>query len=95
MPMKGKREHLTAGKLRQTLQLPDDLAKGNILVSLHGQERLCIENFKGISSYSEGEIRLMTRSRCICITGRKLEIVYYTKDEIEITGHIVGLTFVE
>lgn len=93
--MREKKESGSGGRLLRAVQLPDDLIKGNILVSMHGQEHLWIENFKGISSYSMEEIRLMTRNRCVCITGHHLEIVTYTKEEIEITGHIRSLSFME
>lgn len=84
-----------AGRLLHSLQFPEDLARGNVFVSMHGQERVWIENFRGISCYSSEEIRLTARGRCVCITGRNLEIVSYTKEEIEIAGHICALSFPE
>lgn len=56
--------------LAKSLQIPEDFAKGNILVTMQGQERIVVENFKGISFYTEEEIRLITRQRKICITGK-------------------------
>lgn len=79
--------------LARALQLPEDLAKGNILVTMHGQERIVIENFRGISSYTEDEIRLMTKRKKICITGKRLTVANYTKEEIEITGCIDKLEY--
>ena len=32
----------------EALQLPDDLQRGLILLSMHGQEHLWIENFRGL-----------------------------------------------
>lgn len=40
----------------EALQLPDDLQRGLILLSMHGQEHLWIENFRGLSSYSSEEV---------------------------------------
>lgn len=74
--------------LARAMQFPEDLAKGNILVSMQGQERLVVENFKGISSYTAEEIRLIAKNRKICITGRRLMIENYSRDEIEISGFI-------
>lgn len=82
-----------ADSLTKTLQLPDDMARGNVLVSLHGQEHVWIENFKGISSYTEEEIRLVTKRKSICISGRHLKIVNYSRDEIEITGYIQKMEY--
>lgn len=91
--MKERKEGAVIRKLVGALQLPDDLAKGKILVSMHGQERVWIENFKGISSYSPQEIRLLARGTCICIQGEHLEITTYTKEEIAIEGRILSLSF--
>lgn len=98
--MAGKHVHNTTRRKKETgeksrlnglvraMQLPEDLTKGNILVSMQGQERLIVENFKGISSYTTEEIRLITKCRKICITGRRLVIENYSKEEIEISGFI-------
>ena len=82
-----------AGSLTKALQLPDDFSSENVMVSMHGQEHVWIENFKGISSYTEEEIRLVTKRRNVCITGKRLKIVSYAKDEIEITGCIRKLEY--
>ncbi len=84
---------LLAGSLTKALQLPDDFSSESVMISMHGQEHIWIENFKGISSYSEEEIRLVTKRRNVCISGRRLKIVFYTKDEIEITGCIRKLEY--
>lgn len=77
----------------EAAQIPEDVLKGNVLVTMEGQERVLIENFKGISAYTEEEIRLLTNRRKLCIAGKKLRIVSYTKEEIEITGHICRLEY--
>ena len=79
---------LLAGSLTKALQLPEDFFRGNVMVSMQGQEHIWVENFKGISSYTEEEIRLGTAGRNICISGRRLKIISYARDEIEITGLI-------
>ncbi|MDO4321607.1 MAG: YabP/YqfC family sporulation protein [Lachnospiraceae bacterium] len=79
--------------LARTLQIPEDFTRGNILVTMQGQERIIIENFKGISLYTEEEIRLITKRKKICITGKKLMVESYTKEEIEITGLIDKLEY--
>ncbi len=84
---------LLAGGLTKALQLPDDFSRENVMISMHGQEHVWIENFRGISSYTEEEIRLVTKKRTVCIFGRRLKIVSYAKDEIEITGCIQKLEY--
>ncbi len=77
----------------EAAQIPEDFLKGNILVTMEGQERIIIENFKGISSYTEREIRLVANRRKICVAGEKLRINNFTKEEIEISGHICKLEY--
>lgn len=91
--MKEKRDTVPGGKLLHSLQFPDDLLRGNALITLHGQEHLRVENFKGIVSYSEEEVRLAAVHGCVCIAGCHLRIVSYTKEEIEIAGHIRAVSF--
>lgn len=86
--MKEEQRKFSIAAFARSLQLPEDFTKGNILVSMQGQERVIIENFKGISSYTEEEIRLITKRRKICVTGKRLKIDSYTKEEIEISGFI-------
>ena len=86
-----KKQIPDSGKTLRALQLPDDLAKGTAFVSLHGQNYVRVENFRGISRYSCEEIRLLTRKGCLCILGSHLEIESYTSDEIEISGRIKSL----
>lgn len=77
----------------EALQLPDDLQRGAILLSMHGQEHLWIENFRGLSSYSEEEVRILIRDGWVKICGTNLEILNYTKEEIEIAGCICSVCF--
>ena len=77
----------------EATQIPEDFLKGNLLVSMEGQERVVIENFKGISSYTEQEIRLVANRRKICVAGEKLRIDNFTKEEIVISGRICKLEY--
>lgn len=86
-------EKRSIGSIARALQLPEDYAKGKILVSMQGQDRISIENFKGISSYTTEEIRLVAKQKKVCITGKNLKIDCYTKEEIEISGRIDRLEY--
>ncbi len=77
----------------EAAQIPEDVLKGNVLVTMEGQEHVVIENFRGISSYTAQEIRLVTNGKKICVSGKNLRIVSYTKEEIEISGHICKLEY--
>lgn len=86
--MKESRFKYVFSDFLRSMQLPEDCIRGNALVSIQGQEHICIENFKGIVSYTEGEIKVLTKRKQICVTGKRLKIDCYTKDEIEISGWI-------
>lgn len=91
--MKERQGKFSVASIARLAQIPEDFTKGSVLVSLEGQERLVIENFKGISSYTLQEIRLLTRKKKICISGSNLRIESYTREEIEISGSIQKLEF--
>ena len=76
------------------MEIPEDFVRGNPLVLIEGQKRVVIENFKGISSYTEEEVRLITKGKKICISGKRLKIEDYTKEEITITGLIEKIEFI-
>lgn len=82
-----------AAEFLRAAQLPEDFVKGNILVSMEGQERITIENFKGISSYTPQEIRLITKQKKICVSGVNLRIENFSREEIEISGRIEKLEY--
>ena len=77
----------------RSMQLPEDYVRGNALISIQGQEHVCIENFKGIVSYTEEEIKVLTKRKQICVAGKRLKIDCYTKDEIEISGQISRIEY--
>ncbi|MFR8547723.1 MAG: YabP/YqfC family sporulation protein [Lachnospiraceae bacterium] len=91
--MKKRPGQFMGSGLVRAMQLPEDVSKGTILVSMQGRERLAVENFKGISSYTDTQIRLITRQGKICVTGRHLKIESYSRDEIEISGIIDKLEY--
>ncbi len=91
--MKEKPDRTHRNSLVRALQIPEDITRGTILVSMRGRERVTVENFKGISSYNTEEIRLLTKQNKVCITGKNLKIENYSKDEIEISGIISKLEY--
>ena len=61
--------------------VPKDVAMGLPILTITGPDDLCAE-------YTDQIIRLQTKCGQIKIGGRKLEIIYYTNDEMMIHGHI-------
>lgn len=84
---------MTGNTFAQSLQLPEDSRRGHALVKMSGRERLCIENFKGICSYTPETVRLNVTGGRICVSGQCLRIDCYSKEEIEISGRIAKIEF--
>lgn len=68
--------------------VPKDVAMGLPILTITGAEELCIENYRGLTEYTDQMIRLQSRCGQIRITGKKLEVTCYTNDEMKIRGHI-------
>ena len=60
-----------------------------------GRNEICIENYRGILEYTDLLIRVQTKSGQIRLSGKNLQIEYYTNDEMKITGRIVQLEFTD
>lgn len=73
--------------------IPKDVILGVPLIRLVGQEEFYIENYRGILEYTNEFIRIQTKIGQIHLTGKKLEIIYYTNDEMKVTGIIEKLEY--
>lgn len=70
----------------ENLMLPKDLVLGASILTVTGNHEAYIENYKGIMEYTDCKIRLQTKTCQLEITGKRLNISYYTNDEMKITG---------
>ena len=68
--------------------VPKDVAMGLPILTITGTNDLCVENYRGMTEYTYEIIRVQSKSGQIKITGKKLEVIYYTNDEMKIHGHI-------
>ena len=55
---------------------------------------MCIGNYRGITEYTEELVRVQTKGGQIRLTGRQLQVEYYTNDEMKVTGKILTLEFI-
>lgn len=74
--------------MTETLKMPKDLVYGDVLIQVTGRHEVFIENYKNIIEYTDGSIKLKTKSGKLLITGKRLRIEYYTGDEMKITGYL-------
>ena len=84
----------TTKKIIDTLDLPQDLFLGYPNLSFCGNRELYISNHRGILSYSQEEITILTKEHQIRIKGKELTIHSYTKDDLTIQGYMHSLEFI-
>ncbi len=77
----------------RAFDLPADLAYGSVLLSVTGQNEVFIENYRGILEYKDVHIRIQAKDCRILITGKDLQIEYYTNDEMKIKGLIEQILY--
>lgn len=73
------------------LELPRDLAYQESILTLYGRTDLTIENYRSLILYQPERILVLTQNGPFEILGKELEIIYYTADEMKITGRICNL----
>lgn len=77
----------------ESLKLPKDSLLGASILTVTGNSDIFVENYKGIIEYS-GEIILLQGKTCkIEILGKRLNIVYYTNEDMKISGCIESIRY--
>ena len=79
--------------LMNTLEVPEDLAAQESLLTITGNSSLYIENYKSTQFYSQNSIRILTKKGRIRICGKSLKIQFYTCDEMGISGNFQEIVF--
>ena len=82
-------------KVSEATRIPKDVSMGMSIIRIMGQNELYIENYRGILEYSDTCLRVLTKNGQIRIWGCKLEIAYYTNDEMKIVGILEQLHFID
>ncbi|MGI6094368.1 MAG: YabP/YqfC family sporulation protein [Lachnospiraceae bacterium] len=88
-----KKKHSLAGNLVNALQIPGDLAYQDPIVTITGAREVFVENYKCIMEYEADHLMIQLRKSCIRIEGTHLQITYYTKEEMKITGCIRNIVY--
>ena len=73
-------------KVSEMAGIPKDVSMGMSIIRIIGHQELYIENYRGILEYTDTCLRILTKMGQINISGSKLEIVYYSNDEMKIIG---------
>mgnify|MGYP003512240478 FL=1 len=92
----GPKQQLHRGKelVVESLKLPRDSVLGDSIITVTGNTEILIENYKGILQYSDELIRLQGKNRKIELKGKRLNIVYYTNEDMKISGMIESICFI-
>ena len=75
------------------LNLPADVIAGAPIITATGRNEICLENYKGIIEYNSSLVKVQTKACKICIEGKQLNILYFTEDEMKITGFIKSINY--
>lgn len=78
-------------KLVTALEVPEDLAYRDAILTVTGKNLAVIENYRGILRYTSDEIIILTFRGRLVICGKHLEIPCFTWDEMQIRGCISGI----
>lgn len=79
--------------IMESLQLPKDIVRGDMRITLTGNREVWIENYKGILEYSDEAILLQGKGCKVQFEGRRLTIDYYTNEDMKLTGKITGIKY--
>jgi sporulation protein YqfC len=80
-------------ELSNRLHMPSDVIAGAPIITATGRNELCLENYKGIIEFNGNLIKVQTKVCRICIEGKHLNILYFTEDEMRITGYIQAIYY--
>lgn len=75
----------------EIFEIPKEVIANNTLIHMTGNSDIFIENFRGILSYSNDRIVVKGNGLKYYIIGKRLIIVYYTNEDMRISGIIQSI----
>lgn len=82
-----------AKKMTNTLHLSEDILEKAIIVTTYGSYRLCVDNFKSLSEYSDCYIRILGENDKLEIKGQDLKLLYFHEDGLCVVGKIKSVDY--
>mgnify|MGYP003293491774 CR=1 FL=1 len=76
-----------------SLQLPKDILRGDIRITLTGNREVWVENYKGILEYTNQTILVQGKTCKVQFEGKCLNIDYYTNEDMKISGIISSIRY--
>lgn len=80
-------------RILDSLQLPKDILRGDIRLTLTGNREVWIENYKGLLEYTNTSIVLQAKNCKVQFEGKCLSIDYYTNEDMKLTGRITCIRY--
>ena len=80
-------------RMAESLKLPKDSVLGASIVTITGKRDVFVENYKGIIEYTDCRIILQGKNCKIEICGKRLNILYYTNEDMKISGWIENVRY--
>lgn len=80
-------------RISEKTRIPDDIVSDACCITATGQNELIIENYKSILEYHSEKLVILSRQCRIEICGKRLEIIYYAREEMKIKGKIECITY--
>lgn len=87
------KDNIKKEKIADIYGLPKDVVLGASIISITDNSSLLIENFKKLLDYSSEIISIQCKNYILIIKGKRMEIEFYTKDELKINGRIIEMTY--
>ena len=78
-------------RLATDLELPGEVLPGQSLVELAGDNRVLIENHRGVVEYSRCRIGVAVRCGQIQVCGSGLELARMSQDQLVIIGQVESI----
>ena len=73
--------------------MPKDVVLGVPIVTITGEFEMNIENYRGIIEYTDSLIRIKLKSGQLKISGKRLEIAYYTNEDMKVVGFVKSIEY--
>ena len=80
-------------RMAESLKLPKDSVLGASIVTITGNRDVFVEKYKGIIEYTDCRIMLQGKNCKIEICGKRLNILYYTNEDMKISGWIENVRY--
>lgn len=74
---------------------PELLSFQDAQITVTEDRQVLIENYRGILLYTSSQIVVLTAHQKIRIQGKYMKILYYTKEEMKVSGKIFSITYLE